>query len=225
MTATHRGSPVTLTTAKREVAELENDPHARPWAGELGRIRTEGEGRKSILEKRSEIRDEPLRLLDGNVLGNSGSLLTWIVKNTYTLAKELGDLDYKVSNTTVGTILKQMDFSLQQNKKYIECGDPGPGKNPLFSYITSELARIIGNCLPIISIDARKVRNFKNDGIKYRPKGMPRLVNDHAFCDKKALSYEIYNVGHNEGFVNVGVSTDISQFTVENTSSWRFPMG
>ena len=60
----------------------------------------------------------------------------------------------------------------------------------MFGHIASESARFIGNGLPTISVDAKKkVGNFKNDGAEYRPKGMPRLVNDHDFCDKKAPPY------------------------------------
>ncbi len=107
-------------------------------------------------------------------------------------------------------MLKQMDFSLQQNKKYTECGDPGPDRDPQFRYIVSESARFIGNGLPVISVDAKKekVGNFKNDGAEYRPKGMPSLVNDHDFCDKKALPYGIYDISRNKSFINIGVGAN-----------------
>lgn len=221
-------SPTTLTAAKKEVQGLKCDPRARPSAGDGGRIRAEGGGRKSILEKHPEIRDELLKLLDGNVLGDPESLITWTVKSTYTLAKELKEKGYSVSNTTVGTMLKQMDFSLQQNKKYTESGDPGPDRDPQFRYIASESARFMERGLPVISVDAKKkenVGNFKNDGAEYRPIGKPRLVNDHDFCTRKAVPYGVFDVGRNEGFVNVGVGADTGQFAVESISSWWFLMG
>ncbi len=48
-----------------------------------------------------------------------------------------------------------MGFNLQQNKKYTECGNQGPGKNPLFKYISSESAHFIRNGLMTISVDMR----------------------------------------------------------------------
>ncbi len=38
------------------------------------------------------------------------------------------------------------------------------------------------------------------------------------------LLYGIYDIGRNEGFVNVEVSADTSQFAVESTSLWWFLM-
>jgi len=79
---------------------------------------------------------------------------------------------------------------------------------------------------PVISVDSKKkeeVGNFKNPGKTWRPKGKPKEVNGHDFPDLgegPAFPRGAYDVGRNEGFVNVGVSRDTAEFAVESLRRW-----
>ena len=84
--------------------------------------------------------------------------------------------------------------------------------------------------IPVISVDAKKkelVGNYKNAGAEWRPIADPRLVNGHDFEGKggKAAPYGIYDLGANEGFVNVGISSDTAEFAVNSIRQWYLTMG
>ena len=87
------------------------------------------------------------------------------------------------------------------------------------------------NGQPVISIDAKKkekIGNFKNKGVEYRKTGEPVMVLDHDFPIKelgKATPYGIYDIMKNEGFVNVGISSDTAEFAVESIKRWWYEMG
>jgi hypothetical protein len=85
--------------------------------------------------------------------------------------------------------------------------------------------------VPVISIEAKKkenVGNIINDGRAYREKKDPVKVHDHDFPIKelgKVTPYGIYDIARNEGFVNLGISSDTSEFAVESISRWWLTLG
>ena len=83
----------------------------------------------------------------------------------------------------------------------------------------------------MISVDTKKkelVGDFKNAGREWRPKGEPELVRVHDFKDKqlgKAIPYGVYDLGTDEGWVNVGIDHDTAQFAVNSIRSWWEHLG
>src|SRR6266566_6484018 len=63
---------------------------------------------------------------------------------------------------------------------------------------------------PIISVDCKKkelIGNFKNNGREWQAKGEETTVNVYDYlslADGKAVPYGVYDLIHNQGFVNVG---------------------
>ncbi|MCQ2071486.1 MAG: ISAzo13 family transposase, partial [archaeon] len=205
-----------------------DDVVAAPAATSKKRIRAEGGGRKSFIEKNPGVIIALESLLDGNTVGNPENPLKWTVKSTRTLSNALKEKGFEVSNTTVGKILTEMGYSLQQNRKYTENGKPDPDRNDQFENINSKVTEFMNRGLPVISVDAKKkenIGNFKNQGAEYRPKGEPRLVNDHDFCSKHAVPYGVFDIASEEGFVNVGIAADTAEFAVESISVWWHLMG
>ena len=49
-----------------------------------------------------------------------------------------------------------MGFSLQQNRKYTESGDPGPDRDAQFRYINNKCSEFMKAGQPVISVDAKK---------------------------------------------------------------------
>jgi hypothetical protein len=78
--------------------------------------------------------------------------------------------------------------------------------------------------VPVISVDAKKeekIGNFLNNGRTYRKKNEPIKVLDHDFLIKefgKVTPYGVYDIGRDEGFVSLGISSDTSEFAVESIS-------
>ncbi len=67
------------------------------------------------------------------------------------------------------------------------------------------------------------IGNFANKGATWRPQGQPMLVEDHDFASRsigKAVPYGTYDIGKNEGFVNVGISSDTADFAVNSILRW-----
>jgi len=80
-------------------------------------------------------------------------------------------------------------------------------------------------------VDTKKkeiIGKHKNPGQTGRRKGKPISVNTHDFPDKKkgkAVPYGIYDLGHNEAWVNVGISHDTAQFAVASIRQWWRALG
>ncbi|MCQ2071456.1 MAG: ISAzo13 family transposase, partial [archaeon] len=223
-------STQTLTRGRKEVEGLARDPKARTRPCEERRVRAEGGGRRSKTDDDPRIVTEILKMLDGNTVGDPMSLLTWTTKSTRRISDELKALGIDVSYNIVNKVLKTEGFSLQQNKKYVQTGDPGPDRDAQFKFIKDECEAMASQGEPTISVDTKKkelVGNYKNGGREYRPKGDPRLVNDHDFEGElgKAVPYGVYDVNADEGYVNVGIGPDTAEFAVNSIRTWWQRMG
>jgi len=84
---------------------------------------------------------------------------------------------------------------------------------------------------PVISVGTKKkehIENFKNDGAEYCKKKKPTQVFDHDFLLKelgKVAPYGVYDIGSNEGFVNLGLSHDTVEFAVCSILRWWQTLG
>ncbi len=89
----------------------------------------------------------------------------------------------------------------------------------------------IAQSRPAISIDTKKkelVGECANGGREWAPKGEPVAVNVHDFPDKtlgKAIPYGIYDIGADNGFVNVGITKETAAFAVSSIRSWWQQLG
>lgn len=223
-------SSVTISKGRKEIAEVERDAKARPSAKGNGRIRSEGGGRTAAHKAQPGLDEALESLMEGYTVGNPENPLRWTTKSTRRLSAELKGKGYDISYVTVGKRLKEIGYSLQQNKKFTEAGDPGPDRDAQFRFISEQTSMFLLFGCPVISVDAKKkelVGNYKNAGSEYRPKGEPRLVNDHDFEGGlgKAVPYGIYDIGRDEGYVNVGISADTAEFAVNSIRSWWTMMG
>ena len=72
---------------------------------------------------------------------------------------------------------------------------------------------------------------YKNGGKTWRPKGSQERVQVHDFIDDKvgkAIPYGVYDVGRDQGWVNVGCDADTASFAVEigkDITVCHFPPG
>ena len=223
-------TPQTITTGRREAKEAPKDARTKPIIEDAGRIRRPGGGRKKITETHPEIMEKLEGILDGNVIGNPESTLTWTTKGTEDIARELRAMGYPISRETVGTLLKEAGFSLQQNRRYIKVIEPGLDRDAQFRFIQQESMTYIAAGRPVISVDAKKkewIGNYANKGKEYRRKGNPCEVLDHDFEGPggRVTPYGIYDIGDNNGFVSVGISYDTGEFAVNSIRTWWRTVG
>ena len=194
------------------------------------RLRKKGGGRKKIVDKNPHIKVRIEKILEENTAGDPMSKLKWTNKSTYTIADELKNRSQNISEVTVGRIIKQLGYSLQANIKSKENGS-SQERDSQFRYINAQVKIFSKRGFPIISVDTKKkelVGNFRNNGRKWQKKGNAEIVNVYDFAylaQGKAIPYGVYEVLKNNGFVNVGISHDTSEFAVESIRQWWKNLG
>lgn len=189
------------------------------------KIREVGGGRKKLSAIDKKLVHAIEAILDENTVGDPMSLLKWTCKTTRNIAEQLNKKGFNISYKTVGSILKNENYSLQNNTKTI-AGKSHPDRDAQFRYINKTVKKFIKNCNPVISVDAKKrelVGKFKNSGKTWRKQSSPITVNDHDYRSLGkgvAIPYGAYDVNANEGFVNVGVTYNTAEFAVNSIEQW-----
>ena len=146
------------------------------------------------------------------------------------IAAALTAMGHPISAGTVRTELTKLGFSRKANRKADE-GSKHPDRNAQFEHINAKVVAAQAAGQPVISVDTKKkelIGNYKNGGTDYRPKGSPLRVKVHDFADKtlgKVVPYGVYDVGANEGWVSVGVTSDTAEFAVQSIRQWLTRMG
>jgi len=193
------------------------------------RLRKIGGGRKKITEQNKEILSVLDGLVDPTARGDPESHLKWTSKSVRNLSKELSNKGFQVSFRTTASLLKELDYSLQSNKKTKE-GRSHEDRDAQFQYINKSITELQSREQPTISVDTKKKENigeFKNNGREYSKKGKPVEVDSHDFPDKKlakVVPYGIYDIGKNKGWVSVGISSDTAEFAVNAIRTWWYKM-
>ncbi len=195
------------------------------------RIRSVGGGRKKRMVYEPAMVKKLKSLVDSTTRGDPMSSLLWTCKSTRELARSLTESGHLVSHQTVAEMLRDMDYCLQANSKTIEEGSDRPGRNRQFRYLNARVNRCLRAEEPVISVDTKKkelIGRYHNKGQQWRPKGKPEKVLVHDFIDPdipKAIPYGVYDVGRNEGWVNVGCDHDTAAFAIESIRRWWCLMG
>ena len=213
----------TVRTGLREINTTDGDLL-------FSRIRQEGGGRKRLTSVDANLVADLEALVDPLSRGDPVSPLRWTCKSTSNLSRALKEKGHNVSPRTVAALLKELDYSLQGNRKNQE-GKGHPDRNAQFSYINETVKRFHEEGSPVISVDAKKkelIGNFKNNGKQWRPHGTPEIVNVYDFLslgDGRATPYGVFDIFSNEGWVSVGVDHDTSSFAVDSIIQWWKQMG
>jgi hypothetical protein len=206
---------------------------AAELAGEAGpsdRVRRPGGGRKKAVELDPDLLVVLDSLVEPESRGDPMSPLRWTAKSTRTLAGELQRLGHQASADLVHRLLRYMGYSLQANAKVTE-GAQHPDRDAQFGYINTQAGEHLAAGEPVISIDCKKkelIGDYANGGAEWEPEGEPTRVGTHDFPDPevpKAIPYGVYDIGANEGWVNVGDDHDTPAFAVASIARWWERMG
>ena len=211
----------TVIKAEREVSEG-IEPSDRQRAPGGGDIKSE--------DKQPGLAGALDELVHPETRGNPMSYMRWTSKSTGKLATELVRQGYKITDDTVGRILKSLGYSLQAPSKQKE-GSAHPDRNDQFVYLNKEIGRFMRESQPVISVDTKKkelVGEFSNGGRELHPAGEPTRTKTHDFVDKelgRAVPYGVYDLANDEGWVSVGDTADTASFAVEAIRRWWYSMG
>jgi hypothetical protein len=223
-----RISGVSRQTLGEGVKELD---HPKSEIIAQGKSRKEGAGRKKIWEAQPKILEELADLVEAHTKGDPMRLLLWTNKSLRSLSSALLEKGYSANKDTVGQILRMLGYGLQADKKTLTVTPSHVDRDAQFEHINNETKKAVAAGNPVLSIDAKKkekIGNFKNNGRVYRPHKTPTEVLDHDFPIKelgKATPFGVYNIYKNQGFVNVGVSSDTAAFAVESIRKWWYAEG
>jgi len=216
----------TITMGCKELLEQE----ATKSTPAIARVRKIGGGRKRTSDLDETLRSDLEGLVEPVTRGDPESPLRWTSKSVRKLADELKKMGHKTSHRMVSELLREMDYSLQANRKTAE-GSSHPDRNNQFEHIYREVKEFQSCGQPVISVDTKKkerVGDFKNGGRELRPKGDPEKVRVYDFVIPelgKVAPYGVYDQTRNSGWVNVGTDHDTATFAVESIRKWWIIMG
>lgn len=221
-----RATGVARTTLYREQVRQASDqlaPRGR-------RLRKVGGGRKRLTEQEPALLAGLEALVEPTTRGDPENPLRWTCLSTRQLAAALNQQGHRIGRQTVATLLDQLGYRLQGNRKTKE-GSSHPDRDAQFRYLYGRVAEFQRRGQPVVSVDTKKkelVGDFKNAGREWRPKGDPEPVRVYDFVDKalgKVNPYGVYDTAANVGWVSVGVDHDTAEFAVETLRRWWLKMG
>jgi hypothetical protein len=190
-----------------------------------GRIRKPGAGRHSLERADPHIEARLEAIVEETTRGDPESALLWTCKSTRSIARQLGKSNRRVSHEKVAQMLRKKGYSLQANRKTGEGADH-PDRDAQFRHINSRVKNALQEGQPVISVDTKKkelIGNYANKGRQWRKSAEPRKVNGHDFPGPevpRAHPYGVYDIGRNQGYVNIGTDNDTSAFAVASIRGW-----
>ena len=193
-------------------------------------MRRPGGGRKRLTDVDRQLSNDLRALVESTTRGDPESPLLWTCKSCRNLADELAQQGHRVSYRTVDTVLHELGYSLQANRKTHE-GTDHPDRNAQFVHINGKVKAFQRRGRPVVSVDTKKkelIGDFRNAGKEWRPQGRPEPVRVHDFKDPelgKAIPYGIYDMTHDAGWVSVGIDHDTALFACETLRRWWLEMG
>src|SRR3954453_22597639 len=194
------------------------------------RVRRPGGGRKRLTETDLTLLADLQSLVEPTTRGDPMAPLLWTSRSLRNLADALQAMGHRIKHNVVADLLRQLDYSLQSNRKTRE-GTDNPDRDAQFEYINAQMKAALAAGQPAISVDTKKkelVGDFKNAGRELRPKGQPEPVRVHDFRIPelgRAVPYGVYDITGNTGWVSVGVDHDTASFAVNAIRRWWQTMG
>ena len=215
-------SGMDFRTVKAGIKEINGEASPVPE----GRIRREGAGRPSYLQKYPTLDEKVEEILNTNTYGDPERVLTWTNLSLRDISKELlARYEMEVGKDGVSDSMERLGYSRQVNQKMEQVGAQHPDRDAQFEFINKKAHDFIQSGVPVISCDTKKkelIGNFKNNGSEYRKQKDPRRVLDHDFPLEggKVAPYGVYVINNNTAYVNLGTDHDTSAFAVESIRRW-----
>jgi hypothetical protein len=229
--AVWRATGLAQSTIGRGIKEVRLIEAGQMEAMEANRARRPGAGRPEATRRDPTLEGDLKKLVESTTRGDPESPLLWTCRSQRHLVAAVLEEGHRTSTKVVARLLEKMGYSLQGNAKVLEGAAQHPDRNAQFEHINDAVQEQLSCDSPAISVDTKKKENvgpYKNGGRELRRQGEPEPVLVHDFPDKelgKATPCGVYDIGKNEGWVNVGINHDTAEFSVESIRSWWSNMG
>jgi hypothetical protein len=220
VSAVHRACGLSRKAIANGIREIQRKVLLAP-----GRIRRRGAGRKRLTVRDPGLLSALDRVVEPGTRGDPESPLRWVCKSTRVLARELTRRRHRISHVKVAQLLNEQGFSLQGTRKTEE-GSEHPDRDRQFRHINVTVKKALKAGDPVISVDTKKkelIGEYGNGGRQWRQVGTAARVNVHDFPGPevpRAYPYGIYDLGRNQGFVNVGTDHDTAAFAAASIRGW-----
>ena len=140
-------------------------------------LRKPGGGRKKATEKNPKLAEGIEAIASESTYGNPENPLRYTAKGTAKTAEILeAEKAIKASHDVAGSILGELEYSLQPNQKTLQANEPHPDRDEQFKFINAKARAFLSAGEPVTSIGAKKkedIGNFKNNGASCQKKGEP----------------------------------------------------
>jgi hypothetical protein len=222
-----RVTGIARSTINRGLAEL---GAAASGDRPSGRVRRAGGGRKKLTVTDATLLSDLEGLVEPTTRGDPQAPLLWSSRSLRNLAEALRAMGHRIGHNVVADLLRQLNYSLQGNRKTRE-GSDHPDRDEQFGYINTQVSAALAAGEPAISVDTKKkelVGDFKNAGRELRHTGDPEPVRVHDFKIPelgRAVPYGVYDIAGNTGWVSVGIDHDTASFAVNAIRRWWQTMG
>ena len=147
-------SRVTITQGLNELEEGNTNDI------EIVNCRRPGGGRKPVELKQPGISKVLENLVEGHTKGDPTALLIWTSKSVRNLSSALNEKGFKASHVLVSTMLKDMGYTLQADRKDITINIQHPDRNAQFEYINEQAKLFFLKDAPALSIDVKKKKKM-----------------------------------------------------------------
>ena len=137
------------STIERGLKDLDAAPLKR------GQVRRESGGPLPLIERDPTLLTDLKHLVEPATLGDPVRPLLWVSKSLDKLATALTEMGHSISPNSVRTLLTEVGFSRQVNRKADE-GSRHPDRNAQFEYISATVLAAQAAGEPVISVDTKK---------------------------------------------------------------------
>jgi hypothetical protein len=189
------------------------------------RVRKPGGGRKSVRATDAALLAELKKLVEPPAECEPDAPLRWTCKSLRTLAAELGGAGFPLSHLTVGSLLGQLGYTLQPNRK-LAAGADHPDRNAQFAFINHQVvARLLAGD-PVIALDTRKKERTAERAGRAED-GAPELVRAQDFGAGEAGEAPpgAADADGEASWRGVARDHETASFAVESIRRWWHTMG
>ncbi|MEH1868130.1 MAG: ISAzo13 family transposase [Nostoc sp.] len=221
-------SPKTIRVGIHEL-EIEPDPQTKNTKFKE-KIRCKGGGRKRLLDTDKNLIPDLESLIQPVNCGNSKSPLSWTCESTTKIAEKLRNKGHVISARKVASLLYQLGYSLQNNRKNKE-RDSYYDRNIQFQYICNQIENFQARGQVIISLCTNKKQIFNNykDNLEERQVEKNFINNETDFSYEqellKVLPDQVYNLTTNQEWIHLSINNETAEFAVESIHRWWQDIG
>ena len=129
-----------------------------------GRERAEGGGRPKLVDKDPDLVVDLQAIVDAQTYGNPEHVLKYTNLSLRKIVRQLIAIGHKLSHSSVGTILKGLGYSKQQNRKLLQVGKSHPQRNEQFEFIFAKMEAWLEKGWAVLSVDCKKKENVTCQG-------------------------------------------------------------